>query len=400
MHIQKITYTTGANPSVQNSIRRNQTQNLPAFTGFGLFKPRKNPLNYAKYDSDVRIYSPQELKNLKRNVAYEISEMLDSPAVPAQLNRMKELLNSPFVDYETRYIDNTFSLADKITFPPQTSKNTDSYRQFVTTSLSETMPFDILTDTQKSTLTKDNITFKKILYDYQKMDESTPQAASVRKMIKRLGENNIPVHNKDYHLAMSLIHEKPLMSKTIIDTFNITPDKDFLIVTPAKHWFDETVEKMFNPKILRDKIYNYDFCVLDTDKVDRVYADGSMTFYNLAGLSENKEIREIFDAAQYLKDFYSKTYGMNLRFEKFIRESQDYHPELLKLDFIEKYLKKFGKTDKDNISMELRLYPEISRNTELVKSIDSKLEILKRDNTDNSAKDIELLTNLREYITS
>ena len=50
--------------------------------------------------------------------------------------------------------------------------------------------------------------------------------------------------------------------------------------------------------------------------------------------------------------------------------------------------------------MELRLYPEISRNTELVKSIDSKLEILKRDNTDNSAKDIELLTNLREYITS
>ena len=326
MHIQKITYTTGANPSVQNSIRRSQTQNLPAFTGFGLFKPRKNPLNYAKYDSDVRIYSPQELKNLKRNVAYEISEMLDSPAVPAQLNRMKELLNSPFVDYETRYIDNTFSLADKITFPPQTSKNTDSYRQFVTTSLSETMPFDILTDTQKSTLTKDNITFKKILYDYQKMDESTPQAASVRKMIKRLGENNIPVHNKDYHLAMSLIHEKPLMSKTIIDTFNITPDKDFLIVT--------------------------------------------------------------------------KTYGMNLRFEKFIRESQDYHPELLKLDFIEKYLKKFGKTDKDNISMELRLYPEISRNPELVKSIDSKLEILKRDNTDNSAKDIELLTNLREYITS
>ena len=84
---------------------------------------------------------------------------------------------------------------------------------------------------QKKAITTTNEAVKKMLYDYTKMDESTPQAAAIRKMVKRLGENDIPVNNSDYYLAMSITHKKPLMSKTYIDTFNISPAKNIPIAT-------------------------------------------------------------------------------------------------------------------------------------------------------------------------
>ena len=89
-----------------NRVRRH-------FQAGGIFS--SNPI-YARLDSDIRIYSQKELERLRRNVALEISEIMDMSNTPELTKRLDDLLHSPFVNYEPRYIDNLFSLADKITF--------------------------------------------------------------------------------------------------------------------------------------------------------------------------------------------------------------------------------------------------------------------------------------------
>lgn len=148
MQVQRVSNITGNNNV--NTVNHTNKQSTPAFSGWGnLFKPKKSNPIYARLDSDIRIYSQKELERLRRNVALEISEIMDMSNTPGLTKRLDDLLHSPFVNYEPRYIDNLFSLADKITFPTQNKRNTETYRQFVLTSLSETMPLEILDKNQK-----------------------------------------------------------------------------------------------------------------------------------------------------------------------------------------------------------------------------------------------------------
>ena len=398
MQVQRVSNITGNNNV--STVNHTNKQSTPAFSGWGnLFKPKKSNPIYARLDSDIRIYSQKELERLRQNVALEISEIMDMSNTPGLTKRLDDLLHSPFVNYEPRYIDNLFSLADKITFPTQNKRNTETYRQFVLSSLSETMPLEILDKNQKKAITTTNEAVKKMLYDYTKMDESTPQAAAIRKMVKRLGENDIPVNNSDYYLAMSITHKKPLMSKTYIDTFNISPAKNIPIATRDASRFYMIKEAMGNPEKYFDNVFNYEYYIIDPEKIDSVFADGSISLYKLAGLSDNKEIREIFNIPEYLKNSYFKI-SMH-KFNRFINESGMYHPELFTLDYIEKYLKAFEKRKDFDIFKTLDYYPRVSarENPSILNEIDTKISLLQNDLKKDNTEELAFLTGLRQYVS-
>ena len=320
MQITAITNTINTTKQY-NTNKSNNSISAPNFTGFWGFLPKKNSLRYVKLDSDITIFSPKELKKLQENVAREIKEIITLPTTSALKKRLDDLISSPFVYFKADYSGE--SLSDKIVYNFETGKGTDMYRYFLTKSLAETMPLEILKskDFKGIVSKRGNEPLKYVLETYHKMNEKTPEAEMVRKMVDRLNNADIPIPNKNYYLAESIINNQLLMSKTYINTFGINPNDNIEIISnKSAHTevnFRELIKKFNNPPIMEDSVTNTKFFIVNPDKAQN--SDGSyfnygnvsepFTLYKLCGLSKDEGIRNIFEVIPFMKnDFLSSNH--------------------------------------------------------------------------------------------
>ena len=181
-------------------------------------------------------------------------------------------------------------------------------------------------------------------------------------MIKRLTETGIPIIDKEFYLAHSIMNNQPLISKTYIDLFNISPAEEVRTIhesnvqSPSKFW---ELRKYFNnAEIYNDTVTNNKFFIIEPDMEEYIhrfftpFQHGTSTYlYQLTGLSKDKNIRELFDIIQFLnrlrRSFLPGTYqyfyedtGVSA-IGSFTRTCSKYHPEMQSLEFLEKYIKSF-----------------------------------------------------------
>lgn len=415
MQITAITNTINTTKQY-NTNKSNNLASTPNFTGFWNFLPKKNSLRFVKLDSDITIFSPKELKKLQENVAREIKEIITLPATSALKKRLDDLLTSPFVDFKADYSGE--SLADKIVHNFETGKGTDMYRYFLTKSLAESMPLEILKskDFKGIVSKRGNEPLKYVLETYHKMNEKTPEAEMVRKMVDRFKNADIPIPNKNYYLAESIINNQLLMSKTYINTFGINPNDNIEIISnKSAHTevnFRELIKKFNNPPIMENSVTNTKFFIVNPDKAKN--SDGSyfnygnvsepFTLYKLCGLSKDEEIRNIFDVIPFMKNNLHKYRPRNEKdfvpinkFEHFLIGAEDYHPELTSVDFVEKYVKSFEGDEKEVCAI-LFDYLPIKRNAEFKAELENKINMLRQSNSTESKKELNLLNEINNYI--
>lgn len=415
MQIPAITNTINTTKQY-NTNKSNNSVSTPNFTGFWNFLPKKNSLRYVKLDSDITIFSPKELKKLRENVAREIKEIITLPATSALKKRLDDLLTSPFVDFKADYSGE--SLADKIVYNFETGKGTDMYRYFLTKSLAESMPLEILKskDFKGIVSKRGNEPLKYVLETYHKMNEKTPEAEKVRKMVDRFKNADIPIPNKNYYLAESIINNQLLMSKTYINTFGINPNDNIEIISnKSAHTevnFRELIKKFNNPPIMENSVTNTKFFIVNPDKAQN--SDGSyfnygnvsepFTLYKLCGLSKDEGIRNIFDVIPFMKNNLHKYRPRNEKdfvpinkFEHFLIGAEDYHPELTSVDFVEKYVKSFEGDEKEVCAI-LFDYLPIKRNAEFKSELENKINMLRQSNSTESKKELNLLNEINNYI--
>lgn len=398
----------------------NKTQNSnvsnPSFTGFWNFLPKKNSLRYVKLDSDTTIFSPKELKQLRENVTREVKEIISMPETLALKKRLDDLLTSPFVDYKTDYSGG--SLTGDIVYNFETGKGSGMYRHFLTKSIAETMPLEILKNKDFKGIVSErgNEPLKYVLETYHKMNEKTPEAEMVRKMVGRLKEADIPIPNKNYYLAESIVNNQSLMSKTYIDKLGITPNDEISVITErsthTKNYFDKLYKRFENPKIIDNSVTGTKFFIVNPHKAR--YEDGRyfnyesvsepITLYKLCGLSKDEEIRNIFDVIPFMKNDLHKYHPRNERdfapedkFEHFLLGAKDYHPELTSVDFVEKYVKSFGGDEKEVYAI-LSDYLPIKYNSEFKTELEDKIHLLSKNNSTENKKELDLLTRIYNYV--
>lgn len=415
MQITAITNTINTTKQY-NTNKSNNLASTPNFTGFWNFLPKKNSLRFVKLDSDITIFSPKELKKLRENVAREIKEIITLPATSALKKRLDDLLTSPFVDFKADYSGE--SLADKIVYNFEAGKGTDMYRYFLTKSLAESMPLEILKskDFKGIVSKRGNEPLKYVLETYHKMNEKTPEAEMVRKMVDRFKNADIPIPNKNYYLAESIINNQLLMSKTYINTFGINPNDNIEIIsnksTHTEVNFRELIKKFNNPPIMENSVTNTKFFIVNPDKAKN--SDGSyfnygnvsepFTLYKLCGLSKDEGIRNIFDVIPFMKNNLHKYRPRNEKdfvpinkFEHFLIGAEDYHPELTSVDFVEKYVKSFEGDEKEVCAI-LFDYLPIKRNAEFKSELENKINMLRQSNSTESKKELNLLNEINNYI--
>ena len=415
MQITAITNTINTTKQY-NTNKSNNSISAPNFTGFWGFLPKKNSLRYVKLDSDITIFSPKELKKLQENVAREIKEIITLPTTSALKKRLDDLISSPFVDFKADYSGE--SLADKIVYNFETGKGTDMYRYFLTKSLAETMPLEILKskDFKGIVSKRGNEPLKYVLETYHKMNEKTPEAEMVRKMVDRLNNADIPIPNKNYYLAESIINNQLLMSKTYINTFGINPNDNIEIISnKSAHTevnFKELIKKFNNPPIMEDSVTNTKFFIVNPDKAKN--SDGSyfnygnvselFTLYKLCGLSKDEGIRNIFEVIPFMKNDLHKYRPRNEKdfvpinkFEHFLIGAKDYHPELTSVDFVGKYVKSFEGEEKEVCAILFDYFP-IKHNAEFKAELENKINMLSQSNSTESKKELDLLNEINNYI--
>lgn len=415
MQITAITNTINTTKQY-NTNKSNNLASTPNFTGFWNFLPKKNSLRFVKLDSDITIFSPKELKKLRENVAREIKEIITLPATSALKKRLDDLLTSPFVDFKADYSGE--SLADKIVYNFEAGKGTDMYRYFLTKSLAESMPLEILKskDFKGIVSKRGNEPLKYVLETYHKMNEKTPEAEMVRKMVDRFKNADIPIPNKNYCLAESIINNQLLMSKTYINTFGINPNDNIEIIsnksTHTEVNFRELIKKFNNSPIMENSVTNTKFFIVNPDKAKN--SDGSyfnygnvsepFTLYKLCGLSKDEGIRNIFDVIPFMKNNLHKYRPRNEKefvpinkFEHFLIGAKDYHPELTSVDFVEKYVKSFEGDEKEVCAI-LFDYLPIKRNAEFKAELENKINMLRQSNSTESKKELNLLNEINNYI--
>lgn len=415
MQITAITNTINTTKQY-NTNKSNNLASTPNFTGFWNFLPKKNSLRFVKLDSDITIFSPKELKKLRENVAREIKEIITLPATSALKKRLDDLLTSPFVDFKADYSGE--SLADKIVYNFEAGKGTDMYRYFLTKSLAESMPLEILKskDFKGIVSKRGNEPLKYVLETYHKMNEKTPEAEMVRNMVDRFKNADIPIPNKNYYLAESIINNQLLMSKTYINTFGINPNDNIEIIsnksTHTEVNFRELIKKFNNPPIMENSVTNTKFFIVNPDKAKN--SDGSyfnygnvsepFTLYKLCGLSKDEGIRNIFDVIPFMKNNLHKYRPRNEKdfvpinkFEHFLIGAEDYHPELTSVDFVEKYVKSFEGDEKDVCAI-LFDYLPIKRNAEFKSELENKINMLRQSNSTESKNELNLLNEINNYI--
>ena len=389
---------------------KNSEQVKPAFTGLFSFLSNKNALR-ATLDSDIAIYSPKELAKLREYATREVVDMFKQAPTPGLIKRMDNILHSPFVDYKTEYFGSGCSnLADQIAYNVSTKNDSELYRRFVLTSLSQTMPMELIEKSRKVGLTIENRTLHNILDSYSKMDEATPMAAQVRKMVQRLIDAEIPIHDSSYFCAKSIINNQPLMSKTYVDALGLTPQSSVGIIHNGDMldtYFYKTHSEMGKSKLLRDVSANNSFFfIADPEKFSLNKKD--MSLYNLAGLSENKTVREeVFDIIPWIKANRNRHIATRRRYigkdetlYRTLYTAKLYHPELLKLNFLEKYIMSYdGKVDMPDIFSEFPGRYTFSEDGKLLEEITKRINELKQENSSNNTERIEKLSDFLDYVT-
>ena len=310
MQISPVSNTITTSKFNTTSKSYNVTQN-PSFSGLWNIFPKKNSLRYVKLDSDMSIFSPNELKKLRKNISSEIQEIISMPETPALKKRLDDLLHSPFTDYKIEYEGE--SLSDRIAYPYKHGKGTALYRQFITTSLAETMPLEILKGKEFKEIAyrEGNEPLHYIFDNYHKMNENTPEAASIRKIVHRFKDADIYIPNQNFYLAESLVKNQPLMSKTYVDLFGIKPFQNMDVYTHLDKYpieCGENLDKHYGNSNFIDHPTLGKFFVVNPYKIDDGYTlyvgpEGSklISLYQLSQLSKNEEIRKVFDLGKIYK---------------------------------------------------------------------------------------------------
>lgn len=425
MQINSINSIPQSNIYCNRSYKtKNSKQTKPAFTGLFSFFTNKNTLR-ATLNSDIAIYSPKELAKLREYATREVVDMFKQAPTPGLIKRMDNILHSPFVDYETAYFGGDCSnLADQIAYHTGSKNDSELYRHFVLTSLSQTMPMELIEKSRKVGLTGSNESLYNILESYSKMDEATPMAAQVRKMVQRLTEAEIPIHNQNYLCAKSILNNQPLMSKTYVDSLGLTPESSIKIIhnedMPDTNFY--TAHSVIGkPKLLRDGSGNSSlFFIVDPEKCKNIpskseeasiifsFYSRNMSLYNLAGLSENKTVREeVFDIIPWIKANRNrhiatrkKYIGKDETLYRTLYTAKTYHPELLELNFLEKYIMSYGgKVDMYDIFSEFPVRYTFSEDGKLLKDTTKRINELKQENSPNNSERIEKLSDFLDYIT-
>ncbi len=413
MQITAITNTINTTKQY-NTNKSNNLASTPNFTGFWDFLPKKNSLRYVKLDSDITIFSPKELKKLRENVANEIREIIKMPATPGLKKRLNDLLYSPFADYKTDYFDGMSNLSNLISYNCERGKGTDLYRQFVTTSIAETMPIELLKGKEFKGIAhrEGNQPLRYVLDSYHKMNESTPEASAIRKMVKRLNEAGIDISDNKYYLAHSLVNDQPLMSKTLIDAFEIKPN-DYISVITEKATrtdsnFKKQIEKFDNPQLLTNPATGEKFFIANPEILKNkgegtysfyVFNSETMPLYNLAGLSKNKEVKNLFDVFK-ITDFNPRKCFSNDNtntLEEFLRKCKPFHPEMDSLEFIEKYIKTYNYQNNE-INYILSPYPLPNDYKNLNIEVENKIKMLNQIPSEENKKELDLLRKIQAYI--
>lgn len=394
----------------------------PSFTGlFNLFSA-KNAAR-ATFESDIGIYSQKELARLKERVTKEVVDMFTEPTTPGLAQRLDKILHSPFIDYKTTYFGHgSTNLADEISLYSSNSKGSELYRQFVLTSLAETMPMELIDKSSKADLTRSNKAIYHILDSYSQMDESTPLAAQVRKMVRRLADAEIPIYNDSFLCAKSIRSNQPLMSKTYVEALNLTPESKIEIISENdllnKIYFNIIHEEIGKPEIIIDPMKNNArFFIVNPVKRNEInknaknlnstftYDTSKMSLYDLAGLSKNKAVKEeTFDMVSWIKanrdrlSFYGKvSYGRDETLRNTLLNAEKYHPELMKPEFLERYIMSYnGKIHYQNIFEE---FPSsYITNPKLLEELPKRISSLKKENNAENIERIERLTDFYLFV--
>lgn len=423
MKISQISPTFFYNQNKNNTPNNNlNKKSLRAFSGLPLFGANKiKNMQKAALNSDLSIFSAKELEKLRKKVVLEIDDIINSSMTSGLSKRLDNLLHSPFVDYQTEYIHGGINLTDRITHFTD-KKATESYKQFVLTSLSDTMPIDILAGVKDMAIPERNSAVKTYLKSYSKLDESSSVATNIRKMVKRFKEAGINIADKDTYLAESILSAQPLMSKNYIDLFKISPAQNVKVIKESKfyynpQYFGELCTAFEQPKIFYDGMEKSKFFVVNQGNVAKLensdyfkYDNNTefKTLYELSGLSENKNIKELFDIIHYLKSKAGEIVNLDRKTSKntntftfFLEKAEKYHPELNSLEFIEKYIKSLDSYKEQPLSDLLKQFPNsFFMNKKTIQDISEKIRILEKQPSAENKQEIEFLTKLHSFITN
>ena len=244
------------------------------------------------------------------------------------------------------------------------------------------------------------------------MNESTPEASAIRKMVKRLNEAGIDISDNKYYLAHSLVNDQPLMSKTLIDAFEIKPN-DYISVITEKATrtdsnFKKQIEKFDNPQLLTNPATGEKFFIANPEILKNkgegtysfyVFNSETMPLYNLAGLSKNKEVKNLFDVFK-ITDFNPRKCFSNDNtntLEEFLRKCKPFHPEMDSLEFIEKYIKTYNYQNNE-INYILSPYPLPNDYKNLNIEVENKIKMLNQIPSEENKKELDLLRKIQAYI--
>jgi len=383
----KIQYNT--NPVLQNDTFeytdiKPERKFSPSFAGlFGWRQKDDIPL-----DGKV-LLSEQQLLNGRAIAINEIDDIIHcSEYSEAKAERLDKLLHSQFVSYDFGCIGSFKLTLNDLLERPTTVKDNRLYAQFVATSLGETNPRIDKIDNYRM-LYNTNLGIRNSLKNYLQIDENSKEAEAVRKMVKRLFENNVRVPVYPQFFAECLLNGKPQMCKTLMEDLGLSPftevpmirDEDSSVfhnqivrispyppVTEISDYVGvEGYSKLYGDLSYSGKGHNPPFLIIYDE--DKKYAPYEMktkrTLYQIAALSKYPECKNFFDMSEYLYQSYQGNtdfnwYGYDDRFGIRIRRNMTfnidkffstpnlrYHPEIEGLDFRVDLLSKFVKDGTD-----------------------------------------------------
>jgi len=426
----KIQYNT--NPVLQNDTFeftgiKSDRKFSPSFAGFwGRRKADDIPL-----DGKV-LLSEKQLLNGREKVIAEIDDIIRCGEYSeAKAERLDKLLHSQFVSYDFGCFGPfKFTLNDLLA-QYTAVKDNRLYAQFVATSLGETNPrIDKIEDYRM--LYNNNVGIRNSLKNYLEIDENSKEAEVVRKMVKRLFENNVKVPIYPQFFAECLLNGKSQMCKMLMEDLGISPftevpmirDEDCSLIQnkivressyPVSTNINDYVgvegySKVYGDLSYSGKRYNSPFLIIyDENKKYAAYErKTSRTLYQIAALSKYPECKNFFDMPEYLYQSYQGNtdfdwYGYKRIFGipgdvcnnigKFFSESNfRYHPEIKGLDFNVDLLSKLVKGGVDLENTSLWRIPR--RNGDMFMEAFKKLKELDNENLE----DAEIKKKALEYI--
>lgn len=306
-----------------------KTTKEPCFTGFWkLFsKTGKNTVVQSansltksgiSLDDKALVLSAKQIKNVKREIANEIFDLIKSPYTPAKAERMDKLVNSPYIDYQQEVYP--YYLEDLVTFR-QTTNNNKLYNRFLLHSLAKTMPLDSVDSKILEDLYKKNDSVMLLFKSYLQMDEKSQDAQLVKDMILRLKKHNVNIKDYPAFFADCLLNGKTKMCKFLQETFGFNPETRVQIVHSDKEMVD-TLSKNYAastrknlpdvPISYRSKqkdnvliVYNQKFCSdVDNDYLYYKLQNNSkeMTLWDVEHLYLDSKTPRVFDIPKYISE--------------------------------------------------------------------------------------------------